>query len=142
MARIKISVTGDQAVNEALAALGSRVIGEMKNLVATDAQEVLRDAQAAAPVLTGELRNSGKINYRSDGLGAEVEFDSDHAIFVELGTGSVGAGSSGTADLPPGYSYGPKHGMRAQPYLWPAFKPKRDGFQDEVTKRAQSVWTK
>lgn len=60
------------------------------------AEDVLADARTRAPYLTGELRGSGHVVYSPDG--AQVVFDSDHALYVEFGT----------------------YKMAAQPYLRPA----------------------
>ena len=84
---------------------------------------VLESALEIVPVDTGELRDSGHVivsqNY------AAVEFDSDHAVFVEYGTGIRGAASPGAGPGP----YDPNWpGMRAQPYLRPAF----DQHQEEA----------
>lgn len=45
------------------------------------------------PVDTGDLLNSAKIVYSDGDLIGQIRVDSDHAIYVEYGTGIVGAGS-------------------------------------------------
>ena len=48
------------------------------------ADDVARSAQAAAPVLTGALRDSIEVD--REGLAAEVGSSLDYAVFVEYGT--------------------------------------------------------
>ena len=89
------------------------------------AEIVLEEAEAIVPVDTGELRESGHV----EGLVEEgprpsyaVVFDSDHAAYVEYGTGQRGAASPGAGDGP----YDPNWpGMTAQPYLRPALDTSR-----------------
>ncbi len=89
--------------------------------VEQSAEVVLEEAEAIVAVDTGELRDSGHIEVVSDSSAAVV-FDSDHAAFVEYGTGRRGAASPGAGDGP----YDPNWpGMVAQPYLRPALDTAR-----------------
>jgi HK97 gp10 family phage protein len=84
------------------------------------AGRVLETAQSIVPVDTGELRDSGQVVV--NGTHAAVEFTAGHAIYVEYGTGRRGAASPGAGPGP----YNPNWpGMRAQPYLRPAFDQQR-----------------
>jgi HK97 gp10 family phage protein len=84
-------------------------------------ERVLETAKSIVPVDTGELRDSGQVVV--NGTYAAVEFTSDHAVYVEYGTGRRGAASPGAGPGP----YDPNWpGMRAQPYLRPAFDAHRD----------------
>ena len=86
---------------------------------------VLEEAEAIVPVDTGELRESGHVEMvETSGPkpSAAVVFDSDHAAYVEYGTGVRGAASPGAGDGP----YDPNWpGMPAQPYLRPALDTAR-----------------
>src|SRR6266568_1517509 len=62
------------------------------------AKATFDEAEATVPVDTGELHDSEYLEVGD--LKAEVGFDSDHAVYVELGT----------------------YKMAAQPYLLPAFE--------------------
>jgi HK97 gp10 family phage protein len=85
------------------------------------AERVLQTAQAIVPVDTGELRDSGRVVVQDKY--AAVEFTSDHAVYVEYGTGRRGAASPGAGPGP----YNPNWpGMKAQPYLRPAFEEHRE----------------
>jgi len=62
------------------------------------AKATFDEAEATVPVDTGELHDSAYMDVGD--LKGEVGFDSDHAVYVELGT----------------------YKMAAQPYLLPAFE--------------------
>ena len=57
-----------------------------------------------------------------------------YSRFVNYGTGQRGAASG--VEPPPGYIYGPRPGMRAQPYVEPAFELAKgavySAFNDEI----------
>lgn len=89
--------------------------------VEQSAEVVLEEAEAIVAVDTGELRDSGHIEVVSDSSAAVV-FDSDHAAFVEYGTGQRGAASPGAGEGPYSTSW---PGMVAQPYLRPALDTAR-----------------
>lgn len=89
--------------------------------VERSAEIVLEEAEAIVPVDTGDLRDSGHVEAVSD-IQAAVVFDSDHAVYVEYGTGQRGAASPGAGEGP----YDPNWpGMVAQPYLRPALDTAR-----------------
>lgn len=96
---------------------------------------VLEEAEAIVPVDTGELRESGHTEVERAGLQstAAVVFDSEHAGYVEFGTGQRGAESPGAGEGP----YDPNWpGMPAQPYLRPALDTARPAitevFRDNI----------
>lgn len=85
---------------------------------------VLETAESIVPVDTGELRESGHTELIQAGPqpSAAVVFDSDHAAYVEYGTGQRGAASAGAGEGP----YDPSWpGMTAQPYLRPSLDIER-----------------
>ena len=103
--------------------------------VEQSAEVVLEEAEAIVAVDTGELRESGHVEIEVNGAEATgyVVFDSDHAAYVEFGTGQRGATSPGAGDGP----YDPNWpGMVAQPYLRPALDTARPAiveiFRDNV----------
>jgi HK97 gp10 family phage protein len=108
----------------AVADLIARIEGGAEAGVTAVAQRVLDAAQAIVPVRTGDLRDSGhlEVNRTRGQASAAVVFDSDHAVYVEFGTGQRGAASAGAGPGP----YSPTWpGMPAQPYLRPAFDEQR-----------------
>lgn len=112
------------------------------------------DARLRAPVDIGDLRKS--INHTTEQEGEEVvdtvHTNSDHAVFVEFGTGPVGAAShAGTApDVNIAYSSkkwrakipslvsetdaGIRYveGQAAQPYLYPALKDNEEQLEAKL----------
>lgn len=55
----------------------------------TTGAQLLASAQAAAPVDTGELRDSGSISV--SGTTLTIQFSADHAVYVHEGTRYMGA---------------------------------------------------
>ena len=99
------------------------------------AAAVLETAESIVPVDTGELRESGHVELLQSGPqpSAAVVFDSEHAAYVEYGTGIRGAASPGAGEGP----YDPNWpGMPAQPYLRPSLDIERPNiaeiFRDNV----------
>ena len=97
---------------------------------------VLAEAQQIVPVDTGDLEASGAVDTVDNGSAvvSTVSFGTDHAAYVEFGTGQRGAGSPGAGPYP----YNPDWpGMVAQPYLRPALDSSRgeivSAFQDQFT---------
>lgn len=106
------------------------------------AEIVLEEAEAIVPVDTGDLRNAGHVEILAAGAqpSAAVVFDSDHAAFVEYGTGIRGAASAGAGDGP----YDPNWpGMTAQPFLRPSLDSSRSAivevFRDNTALAAKSL---
>lgn len=87
-------------------------------------QVVLVEAQAIVPVLSGELKASGRVTVRETGSTcvADVEFTAPWAAYNEFGTGIRGSASPGAGPYP----YDPNWpGMPATPYLRPAMDTAR-----------------
>lgn len=101
----------------------------------TGAKAVYDESQIQVPVDTGELKQSG--SYRTSWEGKRVsgfvEYDAAHAAFVEFGTGSRGASSTGSGPFPYTLSW---NGQPAQPYLRTALDQCKDkiiaGFTDAL----------
>lgn len=107
------------------------------------AEIVLEEAEAIVPVDTGELRESGHVEMVTSGgaqPSAAVVFDSEHAAYVEYGTGVRGAASAGAGEGP----YDPDWpGMAAEPYLRPALDTSRaaivEVFRDNTALAVKSL---
>jgi hypothetical protein len=107
---------------------------------AKDAGDViLNDAQGRAPVVTGDLKDSGavQVQWKGQRVTSLVTFSAGHAAFVEFGTGIRGRGTY-PYDLPQtgtpvtgSWVYDYKNqdwkGFAAQPYLRPALDSGRYG---------------
>lgn len=94
-------------------------------------EHILQQAQVIVPIDTGALYSSGNVSLEEmpDGPCGYVNFDSEHAAYVEFGTGVRGSASAGSGPYP----YGSKGGQVAQPYLRPAMDAAHSVFLDNVT---------
>lgn len=106
---------------------------EAAKLIRRYALLIVAEAKRLAPVnkakgAGGQLR--ANIVEEVNGLTADVVARMLYAKFVEFGTGRRGA-ASGVAK-PNDYNYGPKPGMKAQPFLFPAFEKYREEFIREL----------
>lgn len=117
-----------------VAAIQEQITVRVVRATTKGTQRVLNTAQELVPVDTGDLQSSGKMSVTIAGqeVIGTVEFDSDHAAFVEYGTGIRGAASPGRGP----WTYKPDWpGMPAQPYARPALEQNRvailGDFRDE-----------
>ncbi len=88
-------------------------------------RRIIRVAKPLAPVKTGDLRRSfgSKVERTADGVEGTAYNVSDHAEYVELGTGRRGAASPSPPKSPESVQYSADWpGMDAQPFLYPALK--------------------
>ncbi len=119
------------------------------------------DARLRAPVDAGDLRKSIDHTTRADGqeICSIVHTNSDHAVYVEYGTGPVGAvNHAGTSpDIPVSYSpdkwlgripglvsntdSGFRYiaGQPAQPYLYPALKDNEEQIEAKLSADIRSI---
>lgn len=135
------NVVGLESLLKKLNALGGNVEETLYKSIQNQGQLVKDDAQDLVPVDTGDLKKSihretkklkGKMSVR-------VYTNSDHAAYVEFGTGKVGEASTEgkypgplsykqdkwLVDIPDvGYRW--IEGQPAQPYLYPALKNNED----------------
>ncbi|SRR6266567_4869005 len=93
---ITVEIVGADSTVTLMGEFAFSTVAKVQRLLERNAQRCADDAQP--PVDTGELRDSKYVIVRE--MEVEVGFDSDHAVYVELGT---------------------VH-MAAQPYLLPAFE--------------------
>lgn len=114
------------------------------------------DARAACPVDTGDLRNSieGFVEVRKDEITGGAVTTSDHAVYVEFGTGPVGTESGGhplddelgvvrktepwLGVIP---NVGPRyiHGQKAVPYMYTAMKQNEEDILNEFSAAVKEV---
>ncbi len=118
-----------------IAAIQEQITVRVVRATTKSTQRVLNTALELVPVDTGELQASGSMTVTLQGqqVIGTVQFDADHAAYVELGTGIRGAASPGAM---PGITYSPTWpGMPAQPYLRPALDQSKQAtsgdFRDE-----------
>jgi HK97 gp10 family phage protein len=114
-------------------------------------KKIQADAKRICPVDTGQLRESivEGVEIGGDKISEIIGTRSDHAVYVEFGTGPKGAASSGGSapgtDVQyrtTGWSYEDKktgewrhtNGQPARPFLYPAFKQNEAGVEDFIAK--------
>ena len=127
--KVSVEVKGLKEALRDIRKYNDRVQESVSDAIRNATYDVRNRAVEFAPVnkkigLGGNLRRGIVAHHR--GLQGFVEARAKYAAFVEYGTGRRGAGS-GVAP-PPDYSYGPRAGMRAQPYMWPAVEAARPAF--------------
>lgn len=109
----------------------------VKRLISQTAEIIAGQAVALAPVDTGNLKSSIDIDYKDGGLTAKISVGSEYAIYVEYGTGVYAVDGNGrrTAwtyfDEKLGH-YVKTHGMKAQPFFWPAVENGERFFKREA----------
>lgn len=100
-----VQVTLNTGPLDALLAGWGDGVGKLLDTIAND---VLAEAQGIAPVRTGNLRNSGRVEPGDDQYSRYVHFTAEYAAYVEFGT----------------------RFMSARPFLTPAVEHHRRSFQD------------
>lgn len=119
---------GLSAVEQALSSLGEDMIPNAAEGMEQGLARVVREAKKLCPVDTGELRGSirAEVNKDASAVTGTVGSSKEYAVYVEMGTGDKGRESGGNGS-PVKASYRTKWGgMRARPYLWPAWKANRE----------------
>lgn len=138
--QIEVSITG---LDEVLEALDSMSQGELLDAATPGLQKGLAmiraDAQANAPVDTGDLREKIKerVTVKTGELIGEVVAYAPHSIYVEMGTGPKGERSHAgvNPEWAQNVTYSPQGwrapikgevrfitGYPARPFLYPAYK--------------------
>lgn len=106
---------------------------------------VVEEAQAIAPELTGDLKESihtASVQLQGSVVSGTVTADSAHAEFVEYGTGERGEGTY-PYELPEGWHYDAKdqgwQGHEAQPFMRPAQDTARPAILEAYAKQGFKV---
>ncbi len=127
--------------------LESLIVPRLIKAVDDATQAVLETSQTLVPVDTGELVSSGgrTTEWKGTKVQGAVFYTSEHASFVEFGTGLIGSGTypfelpQSGVPITGSWVYDYKHqnwqGMRAQPYLRPSLDLSKaaimQAFQDQ-----------
>lgn len=121
--KVDVKVEGMSELLVQLTALGVSAEDALERAMKPAMQEVRGEAVMMCPVDEGDLRNSihSTVERNSNSVTGVVYTNSDHAAYVEFGTGQRGMESSSPpkAPLEAGYRVD-WPGMAAQPYLFPA----------------------
>jgi HK97 gp10 family phage protein len=130
---VSIGLTGHLTIIRRMKEAGPRTRNMVEDVLLDSSLAIMNDARTRAPVrklgkvIGGRLRASINVIFYDNGLTADVGTDVEYAVFVEFGTGRRGAATN-MYKRPPGYVHGPKKGMAAQPYLFPAWDAEKDRF--------------
>lgn len=119
-------IIGMDSLLRKLEALGSNSADALVQSMDKNIKLVEGEAKFLAPVDIGDLRNSisSKTVKKAKAIQGIVYTNSDHAAYMEFGTGQKGASSpSPPKDPDSGISYREDWaGVPAQPYMYPALK--------------------
>lgn len=109
-----------------LTKIGKNSTLELENSMKKNIKLVQAEAKTLCPVDTGELRNSivSDAYKRGNEVIGEVYTHSDHAAYVEFGTGQVGESTNTNTKVDVSYRED-WVGMEAQPYMYPALHDKK-----------------
>jgi HK97 gp10 family phage protein len=112
---------------------------EIKRIVRETTEIIVTNAKALAPVDDGSLKDSIDADYMRGGLTAYVRVGAHYGIYVEFGTGIYAVKGNGRKT--PWRYFSNKlgrwvttHGMRAQPYFFPALDVAEKHWKAELKK--------
>lgn len=145
---------------DGLEGLSDKLVEAAASGMSTGLLAMERDAKKLCPVDTGDLRNSIHTEVSTDGgaVKGKLIANSDHAVYVEMGTGDVGRASGGNGSgVQVSYRHGGwfvplargavmvkdtilkdafagfwTYGQPARPYLYPAYRQHRDGLEKAI----------
>jgi HK97 gp10 family phage protein len=89
MASVEIDVSQMNTLAADLGRASFYIAAQASKAVRKTGEDIVREAQAFAPVRTGNLRNSIGADYDGDGLGFEAGPTASYGGYVELGTSKM-----------------------------------------------------
>ncbi|MDR0979504.1 MAG: HK97 gp10 family phage protein [Lachnospiraceae bacterium] len=134
------SIEGLDSLLSKLSKLGGDVNESCKKGLMRGAKKIQRNAKLLAPVKTGQLRNSIKVQDKSEANNVKVQVytDVEHSAYVEFGTGQRGISSN--IERPDDVSYKADwKGQPAQPFMTPSFLQAQNSgeVENEVAKEIE-----
>lgn len=140
------SIIGIEILLKRLNSLGGNVEETLYNSIVKQTKFVQGEAKELCPVDTGDLRESIKDNTRKykNKIVGSIYTNSDHAAYVEFGTGKVGERTNQNTNINISYKQDkwkvniPDVGVRwiegqpAQPYLYPALKNNEENILENI----------
>lgn len=140
------NIIGIETLLKRLNSLGGNVEEILYDSIAKQTKLVQGEAKELCPVDTGDLRGSIKANTQKNKnkIVGIVSTNSDHAAYVEFGTGKVGERTNKNTKVNISYKQdkwlanipdiGPRwiEGQPAQPYLYPALKNNEDKILENI----------
>jgi len=120
-------IKGLDSLLKKLGSLGGDVENTVRKSMSKNIKLVQGEAKLLAPVDTGDLRKS--IHRRTESNKSRVRgivyTNSDHAAYMEFGTGQKGAETNTNTEVSVSYKED-WVGVPAQPYMYPALKNNKD----------------
>ncbi|WP_326514159.1 HK97-gp10 family putative phage morphogenesis protein [Clostridium intestinale] len=145
-----INVSGFDSILKKLDSLGVSFEEVIVDSVKKETKRVKDDARDVAPVDKEDLKKSitEKVEVTDEGVTGTVSTNSDHAAYVEFGTGKTGETTPVEDKYPGALSYKQDkwlvnipdvgyrwiEGQMAQPYLYPALKNNKEKIVDNIKK--------
>lgn len=128
-----MSITGVESLLRKLDKLGGNSEVVLYKSLQKQGELVKGEAKTLCPAKSGDLRKSiRKSTKRYKGkIVARVYTNSDHATYVEFGTGMRGETSNMNTNVEVAYKQD-WSGMEAQPYLYPALKNNKDRVMENI----------
>ena len=142
---IGFKVEGLDKVLDRLNNMSDNSAGALKQQYMKIAEDIASDARSLAPTDTGHLKQNifSRVFEENETIVGEVYSDVEYAAYVEFGTGSVGESAGLQREgLTLAYRQTPwryrdeegnwhyTHGMKPQPYLYPAMKNHEDSIKE------------
>lgn len=129
------SINGIDNLMKKLNELGVNAEEVVKKSMRKNIQLVKDEAKLLCPVRDGDLRKSirSSVSIKKGIIKGMVYTNSDHAAYVEFGTGIRGQSSNSNTEVNVRYKQD-WSGMEAQPYLYPALKNNKDKVLNEIEK--------
>lgn len=121
------TIKGLDSLSKKLNALGGNAEKTVRRTMGDATQFVRDNAKLRCPVDTGQLGQSinKKVEEKQGKMVGTVYTNSDHATYVEFGTGQRGEETNTNTDVNVSYRQD-WSGMAAQPYLYPALKDNQE----------------
>lgn len=129
------SIVGLDSLIKKLDKLGGNAEEVVKKSMQKNILLVKNEAKMLCPVKHGDLRKSisKQTIVRKGSIKGIIFTNSDHAAYVEFGTGIRGQYSNSNTEVNVTYKQD-WSGMEAQPYLYPALKNNKDKVLNEIEK--------
>ncbi|WP_300347568.1 HK97-gp10 family putative phage morphogenesis protein [Clostridium sp.] len=129
------SINGIDNLMKKLNELGVNAEEVVKKSMRKNIQLVKDEAKLLCPARDGDLRKSirSSVSIKKGTIKGMVYTNSDHAAYVEFGTGIRGQSSNSNTEVNVRYKQD-WSGMEAQPYLYPALKNNKDKVLNEIEK--------
>jgi len=142
--KVKVTLVGKSIVRQKLRLLNFVAAAEVRDAVNESALNIQSKAKQLCPVrkagkiLGGRLRASITVEFLNNGMTGEVGTNVDYAPFVEYGTGRRGRAAA-HPPLPGNYAHGSRAGMKAQPFLYPAWDQERNSFDRNMARALKTA---